>query len=263
MKKYFSGKKLLMVVAMFVFGVMIFAADIEVTIYCDEGYQPYSYADGKEAKGVYVDVVKKALTQVSGYKVKIEPIPWKRGVKDLESGDSFALFPPYNKPKDRPWMEYSVPILDEEVVLVLSEDKAKKVRTKWPDDYGDITIGINSGFLTPKQEDRVKLKIDESGKTTDQNILKLGMGRIDGYVNDKMSIFDTLNQLKKEAKYKKEYSNVVVAMTIAKESGYVGYKVGDNSKFPFKEDFKKKLDKALSDMKKSGEIDKILAKYVQ
>ncbi|MBU2711239.1 transporter substrate-binding domain-containing protein, partial [Zooshikella harenae] len=94
---------------------LVIAAE-SVTIIADEDYPPYSYKkDGKMA-GIYTDILRAVFDAMPDYKVTIEGVPWKRGLKMMEDSDSFALYPPY-KHAGRPYMEYSMPILSEEVAV--------------------------------------------------------------------------------------------------------------------------------------------------
>lgn len=69
------------------------AADLPVTVYADAGYHSYSYAgkDG-EAAGLYAEIVKVAFSRMKRYRVRIMPVPWKRGIAMLKSGAAFALY---------------------------------------------------------------------------------------------------------------------------------------------------------------------------
>ena len=49
-----------------------------VELACDKAYKPYSYKDGKEAKGIYVDIIKVAISKIPDYDVKFKPVAWKK-----------------------------------------------------------------------------------------------------------------------------------------------------------------------------------------
>ena len=59
--------------------VNAFAADIDVIVYADNNYAPYSYEEGVAVKGIYSEILKSAFSRIDGYKVKIKSVPWKRG----------------------------------------------------------------------------------------------------------------------------------------------------------------------------------------
>lgn len=238
------------------------AADIPVTIYADAGYQPYSYADKHgEAAGLYAEIVKVALSRMKGYRVKIKPVPWKRGMSMIQNGTAFALYPPYMNLKEEPgtW-PYSLPLFEEIVVAVCTRDVARKPRPHWPEDFYGLTIGNNAGFLVggDKFNEAVKAgKIKmEDGADTRTNILKLGMKRIDCYINDRISIRLTQNELVREGRLPPSTLSVETAV-IAREHGFLGYTDRDQGRFPFKTDFAKQFDAVVYDMLRNGEIERI------
>jgi len=241
------------------------AADIPVTIYADAGYPPYSYEkDGKPA-GLYYEIVRAAFTHMHGYRIDVQPVPWKRGMALIKSGAGFALYPPYMNTKDEPWTwPYSLPLYEERVVAVCRKDVADaRPRKRWPEDFYGLTIGNNAGFIVggPAFDKAVQagsIRMEE-GKDSATNILKLGMKRIDCYINDRISIQWTKNQLKAEGKYDEggQHAEIAEAVVIAVEQGFLGFSDRDNGKFTYKTDFVKQFDSAIYQMKRTGEIDNI------
>ena len=116
---------------MLILSMVIFAKPIKVTVYCDDGYQPYSYAENGEVKGIYTDIFKKVFERLEGYDVTIKAVPWKRGINNLKTGRGFALYPPYYRPKERPYMDYSTPVLEEELKVFLNKERVYKSRDNW------------------------------------------------------------------------------------------------------------------------------------
>src|SRR5450830_720417 len=246
-------------------------ADIPVTIYADAGYPPYSYEkDGKPA-GLYYEIVHAAASHLHGYKVEIQPVPWKRGMALLRTGTGFALYPPYMNTKDEPWTwPYSLPLYEEKVVAVCRKDVlAAKPRKRWPEDFYGLTIGNNAGFIIGGEAfdkaARAGLLHVEDAKDSATNIIKLGLKRIDCYINDRVSIQWTLNQLKAEGKYQQggKHAELAEAAQIAVKQGFLGYTDRDNGRYAYKSDFVKQFNSALSQMKRSGEIDTIVHNFFQ
>ena len=239
--------------------------DIPVTIYADAGYPPYSYEkDGKPA-GLYFEIVSAAFRHMHGYKIDVQTVPWKRGMALLKSGTGFALFPPYLNTKDEPWTwPYSLPLYEEKVVAVCRKDViAAKPRKRWPEDFYGLTIGNNAGFIVggeafDKAVQAGSLRVEE-GKDSAANIIKLGMKRIDCYINDRVAIQWTRNQLKAEGKYDEGgvHAELAEATVIAVEQGFLGFTDRDNGKYGFKTDFVKQFDTIIYQMKRTGEIDNI------
>lgn len=256
---------LLAVLFLFGFAPMLHAKTT-VTVYCDNNYPPYSYVENGETRGIYVEVLTKAFSRMEAYEVTIIAEPWKRSIKMLEQGKYFALFPPYYRPKARPFMDYSAPILEEKLVVFLNESTAKKRQlNSWPVDFNGMKIGRNAGFTISQNEDfleavssgRITL---EDAKDNRSNILKLAMGRVDAYVNDRLSILWELSRLKKSGEYEEggRHEKIVEGITLSVEQGYLGFTNQDKGVFTFKEDFIKTLNKIILDMKEKGEIEKII-----
>lgn len=238
------------------------AADIPVTIYADAGYQPYSYVDndGKPA-GLYYDIVKVAFSRMQGYQIEIRPVPWKRGMALLEGGTAFALYPPYMNLKDEPFTwPYSLPLFEETVVAVCTRDVAATPRPRWPEDFYGLKIGNNAGFRVGGEKFNSavkagKIRVEEASDTR-TNILKLGMQRVDCYINDRMSIRWTQVKLVREGRLTSAQVGIEVAV-IATEQGFLGFTDRDQGKFPYKTDFLKQFNAIIYDMKRNGEIERI------
>nr|WP_315249979.1 transporter substrate-binding domain-containing protein [uncultured Duganella sp.] len=242
------------------------AADIPVTIYADAGYPPYSYEkDGKPA-GLYYEIVRAAFSRMHGYRVEVQTVPWRRGMALLRTGNGFALYPPYMNTKDEPWTwPYSLPLYEERVVAVCRKDVlAASPRKQWPQDFYGLTIGNNAGFIVGGEmfADAVRtglLRMEE-GKDSETNIIKLGLKRIDCYINDRVSIQWTLNQLKAQGRYV-NHADIEEATVIAVKQGYLGYTSRDSGRFTYKADFVQQFDNAIAQMKRSGEIDAIVRQF--
>ncbi|WP_028865689.1 substrate-binding periplasmic protein [Psychromonas aquimarina] len=247
------------------------AAEIKVTVYADDNYPPYSYLEKGQLKGIYSDIFRAAFDKMRGYKVTIEAVPWKRGLKLLENGKGFALYPPYFHALKRPYIwPYSLPVLDERVVVFCSEEiLTHSIRNKWPEDYYGLTIGNNAGFNLGGEKfwqavkDK-KINVYEA-KGNRENILMLALGRTDCYMNDRLSILWGLKKLKHQKVYDEGgiHSRLLQGTTITIEQGFLGYTSRDNGKFVFKDDFKKKLDIIIYEMRKTGELQDIIDAFMR
>ncbi len=248
----------------------VFAGDIKVTVYADENYPPYSYSEKGKVEGIYTEILKMAFSKMKSYEVEIVAVPWKRGLKRLKDGEGFALYPPYFHTLKRPYIwPYSLPIIEEIVVVFCREDLLlKSPRPNWPEDYYGLTIGNNAGFhlggdkfwQAVKEE---KIKVYEA-KGNRESILMLGLKRTDCYMNDRLAILWELKKLKAQGKYDEggRHAKLLEGTTITIEQGFLGYTNRDNGKFPFKEDFKKEFDIIIYEMRRTGEIQKIIDSFM-
>jgi polar amino acid transport system substrate-binding protein len=243
-------------------------APIPVTVYADAGYPPYSFVEAGEAVGIYADIMRRAFARMPNYVVTIIPVPWKRGLALLEQGQAVALYPPYRRSQERPWMTpYSEPVLEETVVVICRDEILAKPRPRWPDDYAGLVIGSNSGFLGMGERFRAAVKqgaltYDDAG-TSQQNIQKLVSGRIDCYVNDRRAILWAYHRQQDERKVMPgDHPGILVeGAVISKEYGYLGFTSKDEGRFPFKQDFLKEFNTVICSMRASGEIGRIAAEY--
>lgn len=238
---------------------------VQVQVYADDSYPPYSYLEGNTVKGIYTDVLRIAFARMKGFSVSIVANPWKRILIKVEAGDYFAFYPPYYLPKERPYVEpYSVPILEEVVCPVCRREvMTQEERTRWPEDFYGLIFANNYGFqiggpafLAAIQEGKIKI---EEAHTTEQNLQKLAAGRVDCYINDRIAILQTLRALRKRRMIG-PLDDFVLGPIAKREFGYVGY-AKDATKFPYKDAFVKELDAILTKMKESGEIARIVKSY--
>jgi polar amino acid transport system substrate-binding protein len=247
---------------------MAACADTLVTLLLDEAYPPYSYRTGDEAAGIYADILRAAEPQLRGYRLKLEPQPWRRALAEVEAGRALAIVPPYHRPRERPWIApYSVPILEERVVVFCHHQVfAKGPRKRWPDDYQGLRFGNNPGYLSADQPFwhavRRGLILIEEAPGNRANLQKLLRQRIDCYFNERLAILAELALMRRDGLYDpNDATPLVEGPTISVEHGHVGYSNTDNARFPFKADFVRQLNAAIERLRKSGEIERIVHRY--
>ena len=244
-------KKIILYIIMsfFIFG------EEKVIIYCDQDYPPYTYLEKNEIAGIYVDLMENIDKKLKDFDIILEPMPWARAVKMIETGQAEAIIDAWYRPKERPYMSYSVPMLNEEIVIVSTEDKIGT----WPKDYIGKKIGINRGFAVFKDGDKKLLTIEEANSTAD-NIMKLLTRRIDYYANDKYSILWEISALVKDKTITTSDSKKIkILNSLSKEDGYIGYRKTTNWKNQSK--FIKAVDNEILKMQKNGELADIIKRY--
>lgn len=243
-------------------------APIEVVILCDAAYPPYSYAEGDEARGIYTDILRVAFTRMPDYRVHIRPVPWARGLRELSRGRALAIYPPYRRPDERPWMDYSRPILRETLVVFVRAEVARTLEPEhFPQAYGGLRIGQNRGFINIVDQDyQVMLAKGELrqiySKDNRTNLAMLYRGRLDAYINDRRAVLWELEQMRRDGVFEKSALNwVVEGPWLSGEEGYLGYTRVNTSTYPYKDDFKKRLDAVLLDLEREGVIYRIVRNY--
>ena len=239
-----------------------------VIIYGDDSYPPYSYLENDIPKGLYTEILTKVFAEMDEYEVDIHLVPWKRGLKLLELGKGFALFPPYYYSNKRPYIDvYSEPILKEEVVIYCQSDRLnprKDTYRQWPNDYIEQHIGLNESFafggshfwdLVEKGEISVK---EELG--TRHGIMSLHKGRSDCYMNDRLSIIWESNQMVNDRILPNNFQ-LPSPTSISIEQGYLGFSYDPLNRYPYKSDFIQKFNAHLNKLKSDGTVDQLIEHY--
>ncbi|WP_413704316.1 substrate-binding periplasmic protein [Pseudomonas sp. Pseusp16] len=241
---------------------------IDVVILCDAGYPPYSYAEGDEAKGLYTDILRTAFTRMPEYNVHIRPVPWARGLAEVASGRAFALYPPYHRPSARPWMDFSRPILREKVVVFVRAELARiRPVEHFPFGYSGLRIGVNRGFMSIDDQDYQSMLATGALKQSyandnRSNLARLYHGRIDVYINDRLSVQWELEQMQREGVFAQNDLNwLVEGPWLSGEAGYLGYTRLNASAYPYKPQFMQRLDKVLAELERDGSIERLTKNY--
>ena len=232
-----------------------------VTILTDNAYPPYSYEEYGQAKGIYNDILRAASSRLHGYRIVLMPVPWKRGLAKLARGEALALSPPYYRPDERPYIQpYSVPMLTEKLVTYCRTNVLKMPRNHWPADFHNLRFGINARF---KLGGEAFWSLVRNGKVTLEeapnahiNLQKILRNRLDCYINDQLAIQQALVQLKHDGLH--HAGDLQEAAILSVETAYVGFTDRDNGRFPYKQDFIKQLNRALVEMQRSGQTNRIV-----
>ncbi len=233
----------------------------KVVLEADDDYAPYSYVEKGQHKGIYVEFLKKAADKLAPeYEVQLLPVPWKRGLIDLERGDAMALFPPYFN-RERAFIQpYSVPLYRETIVLFCNAQAMKSVRKNFPEDFSDLVIGINLGFaLGDRMVHAAKAGLikTEEAKGNDANIKKLNSGRIGCYANDRLSVIHSAKGFHDDPAFKN--FKLYEAVELSGENAHIGYSAANHA--PYKQDFINKMNTAIEETKKAGVMAKLIADY--
>ncbi len=224
---------------------------IKIEILTDDDYPPYSYVVDGKPQGLYIEIVQQAAKLLKPeYHIDIIAMPWKRALRKIEQGESFAVLPPYVHPELRPYIQpYSIALAQEDVVTYCRQDvdlkRAFVSSLRLPN---PIRLGINSGYLVLNEKysdavDNQNLLVREN-KSTDANLLKLLKGRVDCYVNDKLSIEYGLQSLREKERNLPDHKFVQMDH-LSSQTAHIGYSDVKNMNFPFKYDFVEKMNLAL------------------
>ncbi len=235
-------------------------------------------SDG-ELTGIYLDIVKRATDRMPDYQVTFRVLPWARAKKEIETGKTFAILPPYFHAHD--WMTtakpeqpyiwpYSLPLYTQNDVVMCNDQVLDMVRENFPDDYQGLTFAMTRGdgragkvFHQMVTDKKIALLLLDSAKSI---VPALITGLADCIVMSKLPFRWYVNQLKEQGlyeKFNKNGINIKEIATISSNEGYLGYTdIDAEINFPFKKDFVIKFDIEIYKMKKRGEIQEIISKYL-
>lgn len=237
-------------------------APVPVVLYGDDDYPPYSYVEHGQLKGIYTEIVREAAQAMPQYQVQLRPVPWKRGVLMLQTGEAFALYPPYSWRSERPYVRYSVPLLMEQLVVFCNQDVlARRSLQHWPADYGGLHIGVNAGFLLgdaalTQALQAGKIVLDPA-KGTRTNLLKLMRGRIDCYVSDRLSAQWELQRIALDSRAG-TWQAIHETAQLASQQGHMGFTLRQPARYPYRDDFIARFNAAIARMQTDGAIRRIV-----
>lgn len=241
-------------------------AQQKVVLYGDDDYAPYSFVANGQFKGIYVDLLRQAGKKLAPhYEVLVEPMPWKRGLGALQSGAVLGLFPPYRVANRDYIGAYSVPLFRETVALFCTPAIMAVPRRHFPDDFKQVRIGINLGFVLSKrlvEAARSGTVLLEEAKGTQANLRKLAQNRVDCYANDRVAVLYSFKQLQNSPSFLPgRRFQLMEAAVLSGEEAYIGYSKAFQA--PYKADFISRMNAALQELSKAGAMERVVAEYTR
>ena len=219
----------------------------------DMNYQPYSYIEDGIAKGVYVDIIKEAFNKMPNYDLKLNMMAFKRAIQMTKQGKIIGFFPPYYGKSRTLWTKFSEPILAETIIL-FGKEKTLKENTNYPEDFYGKAVCLNRGFNQSllggeKFEQAIKSKKIQliEGNDNKACLNRVNRGIADIYINDQLIDTSIFPDIKKGMKIKGNF-------------GHIGFTLKKDN-YKYIDDFESTFNKTIKQMKKNGQIEKILNKY--
>ncbi|WP_209010788.1 ABC transporter substrate-binding protein [Labrenzia sp. PHM005] len=226
----------------------------EVRFVLDEAYPPYMTKSDGEPAGILTDIVRAAAARMdTNDHLRLDALPWPRAVKLTEVGRAQGLVGAYYQPEARPWIQaYSEPLLIEQVGIYCRKGVASP-DWSYPTDYKGLIFGNNSSFETPGHQfftmvDAGDITLEEA-LTTEQNLMKVDLGRVDCYVQERLVAEKVIRD--------SQLDNVDFISIASEERSMVAYPKAWEG--PGAKAFIKAFDAAIVEMKQDGTIEKIIA----
>ncbi len=274
-------KNIALLFLFFFFSSTAVNADQKVEIATYDVLPPFAFKDqdGK-LTGVYIEIVKKAVSRMPGYNVKFKLLPWARAKSEIEMGRVFAILPPYFHAHDwltiakpqRPYIwPYSLSLFTQRDVVICNEKVLSIPRDNFPQDYQGLNFVMWRGdgragetFMNIVKDKKINMHLFSDIKSTIPSLIS---GRADCTVTSRIPFAWFVKQMKDSGEWEKyNESNIALkeAAVIFSSPGYLGYTdINAEKNFPYKKDFTIKFDIEIFKMKRSGEIQKIVDRFVR
>lgn len=232
-----------------------------VMIYGEEGNPPFSFTKNGKPSGIYTRVLQTAFLQMDRFDVEIQLVPWKRALDATEAGTILAMYPPYlSNAEKRPFIDlYSIPLLDENVVLICHDPTLGNPENKWPDDYENTLIGINAGYGGgPLWDSLLEQNFISaySAPNTEQNLTMLSTKRIDCFLNERIATLSSLSTLIRNERIPS--LPLFIGPVVRNEQGYLAYSKNHHLDPALRTEFSNQLNQIITIMQENGEIEKII-----
>lgn len=152
----------------------------EYRVASDENLAPYSFRDASgQPAGIDIDVLNEVGRRLD-IRFRIELLPWKRVLQQVEQGQVALASPLFRTPEREQFAQYTGPV--HYSALGLFAPANSTLRFTGLADLDGKRLGINRGFVLQDEFDRAvregRLQIEEVN-AVEQNIRKLQAGRID------------------------------------------------------------------------------------
>ncbi len=274
------NKVTLLVLSLFLSSSVVFAAQ-QVDIATYDVLPPFAYKDDQgKLTGVYIEIVKKAVSRMPHYTVAFVVLPWARAKQRVEKGLVFAILPPYFHAHDwltktepqRPYIwPYSLALFTQRDVVVCNNRVLSVPRDNYPQDYKGLNFVMwrsdgraGEEFTNMVKEKKIKLQLLNDVKST---VPMLRSGRADCTVTSRIPFAWYVKQLKDSGdwdKFSERDITLKEAAVISSNQGYLGYTdINTEKRYPYKKDFTIKFDIEIFKMKRSGEIQQIVDRFVK
>lgn len=236
---------------------------------------PYAFRQDDKLTGVYIEIVKEAITKMPGYEVEFEVYPWARAKQMVMKGEIFGILPPYfhahdwltqKSPKKAYIWPYSLQLLLQTDIVYCQKDVLKAPRNRFPEDYKGLSFAKfrgdgRAGPKFAKMVENNEIKLTEVDNVRSSIFIFLSK-RVDCVVSSRLPFKWWKNKLIAAGELKSSNLDAITeAKIISKNAGYLGYTDINTEQYPYKDDFVQKFDIQIYHMKKSGRIDELISSF--
>lgn len=222
----------------------------DLVIGIDNSYPPYMHGEGENVKGLYPLILSKIFSKMDTQPL-LKAKPWKRIIMESKIS-KLGVGGIYKNEERLKVYDYSNPFFEETLVLYVNAWKKNKTFESMNDLKG-MNLGLMRGWSYGEEVDKARkeeiFKVTELG-SAEQIFKMIEKKRLDGVIIDSVSAKMILEKLKLEDKF------VVLGEPVAKNEAFIVF-----HKDMDKTDLIKKFNKALAELKESGEYEKIISDF--
>ncbi len=230
----------------------------QLTLHSEFSFPPYNWVENEEYKGIDLDIVREAC-QRAGISPVFKNRPWKRVLKEVETGEADGGFSSFMTPEREAFAHFLTGSPLHYSTYSIFAKQGREFPYKKVEDLFGKRLGIVRGFAINKDfDDAVKAGkiIVEEVTALEQNILKLLADRIDAFVHQQ--------DLTMYALKTKKFQGNVVMLPVPIEPARPAYLIiSKAAKIPQKEQLTERLNTALKNMQEDGTIANICDKYLK
>ena len=261
----------------------------KVEIYTYDSLPPFAFRDqDNQLTGIYIEAVKKIAKGMPNYDISFKVVPWARAKALAEQGKAFAILPPYFHAHDwltkskphRPYLwPYSQPIFAQTDMVICRSDVKLNDSASFPKDFTELHFASMRGDGRAGTEffDLVKAKkISLTQLNSIESAILFFLHRhADCIVSSQYTFYWYLGKLQEVKSFERNGKDITVnsgiktiplreVTVIATNYGHLAYTdINSEQGFPFKKDFSIQFDVGLYQLKKSGELDRIIDKILK
>jgi polar amino acid transport system substrate-binding protein len=209
----------------------------------DEDNAPFMFARAGKAAGIYPAILEAAFRHMN-VPVQVEALPWKRAIQDIDAGTAGVGGIYKNAEREKKY-DYSEPIFAEKLMVFFNREHP--VGFAKVDDLKGKRVGVIRGWSYGDAFDNARkanlFTVEETASDA-QNFQKLAQGHLDVAVAIQES---------GAALMTKDKNIVITATPLSQNPTYLTF-----AKSASQTAVLKAFDQAIKDMKKSGELRKLV-----
>ncbi len=212
-----------------------------------EDYPPFEYKENGKAMGMDIEILD-AVKAKAGIDLSIEFLPWNRALDQVQKGTADGIFSMLKNAEREAFLQFPAqPLYTSRTVIFAHESFAGDIKSL--DDLKGQTVGVVLGNSYGKSFDSATHFTKDGAADQDTMMKKFISGRSKLVITSEEVGQYQLKNLGGKGR--------VLSLKVAKEQYYVGIsKASANGKALFD-----KMAQAFAELEKSGELNKIRAKY--